>query len=110
MIGNTLLTLALLASLFSVFMYALKLKGYENTIKAARISYHTAAILIIIASALLLQAIITHQYQYKYVFNYSNSDLPFGLLLSTFYAGQEGSFMLWLLFTSIIGTPSVLHQ
>lgn len=103
MIGNILLTLALAASVFSLIMYYLTYKGYSNTLKLARIGYHTTAISIIAASALLLNAILTHQYQYRYVYNYSNDDLPLGLLMSTFYAGQEGSFMLWLLFTAIVG-------
>jgi cytochrome c-type biogenesis protein CcmF len=103
MIGNILLTLALLAGVFTVIMYYLTFKGYENTLKLARIGYHTTAIMIIAASALLLHAILTHQYQYKYVYNYSGSDLSTGLLMSTFYAGQEGSFMLWTFFTAIIG-------
>ncbi len=103
MIGNILVTLALLGSIFSMLMYYFTSRGYENTLKPARYSFHFTTITIIIASAMLLQAILTHQYQYKYVFNYSNSDLSLGLLMSTFYAGQEGSFMLWLLLTSIIG-------
>lgn len=103
MIGNILLTLALLAGVFSVIMYYLTQKGYKNTITLGRIGYHAAAILILAASALLLHAILTHQYQYRYVYNYSGSGMPVGLLISTFYAGQEGSFMLWTLFTAIIG-------
>jgi cytochrome c-type biogenesis protein CcmF len=59
--------------------------------------------LVISASTLLLYFILTHQYQYDYVYNYSNSDLPTGLLLSTFWAGQEGSFLLWILMTALIG-------
>ena len=103
MIGNILLTLALLAGVFTVVMYYLTFKGYENTIKLARFGYHATAIMIIAASALLLHAILTHQYQYKYIYNYSGSDLSTGLLMSTFYAGQEGSFLLWAFFTAIIG-------
>ena len=103
MIGNILLTLALLAGVFTVVMYYLTLQGYQNTLKLARIGYHTTAIMIIASSALLLHAILTHQYQYKYVYNYSGSDLSTGLLMSTFYAGQEGSFLLWTFFTAIIG-------
>ncbi|TLY33444.1 MAG: cytochrome C biogenesis protein, partial [Ignavibacteria bacterium] len=52
---------------------------------------------------LLLYFILTHQFQYTYVWNYSSTDLPTPLLVSTFYAGQEGSFSLWTLYTSIIG-------
>ena len=103
MIGNILLTLALLAGVFTVIMYYLTFKGYQNTIKLARFGYHATAVLIIASAALLLHAILTHQYQYKYVYNYSGSGLSTGLLMSTFYAGQEGSFLLWTFFTAIIG-------
>ncbi|MDP3441454.1 MAG: cytochrome c biogenesis protein CcsA, partial [Ignavibacteria bacterium] len=83
--------------------YYLTFKGYNNTLSIARLSFHATVILIIAASAFLLHAILTHQYQYKYVYNYSGSDLQIGLLISTFWAGQEGSFMLWTLFTAIVG-------
>jgi len=103
MIGNIFLTLALLAAIFSTVMYYFTLKGYTNTINKARLGYHLMSIMVIAASILLLYAILTHQYQFKYVYEYSNSDLPTGLLISTFYAGQEGSFLLWGLFSAIIG-------
>ena len=103
MIGSILITLALLASVFTIIMYYLTNKGYSNTLKPARMGYHTMTICIIAASAFLLNAILQHDYQFYYVFNYSNEELPMGLLMSTFYAGQEGSFMLWLLLTSIVG-------
>ncbi len=103
MIGNILLTLALLAGVFTVIMYYLTFKGYQNTLKFSRIGFHATAVLVIASSALLLHAILTHQYQYKYIYNYSGSGLSTGLLMSTFYAGQEGSFLLWTFFTAIIG-------
>lgn len=103
MIGNLLVTLALLTGIFTIVMYYFTYKGYQNTLTLARIGFHSTAVLIISASAMLLYIIFTHQYQYKYVYSYSGSDLPLGLLLSTFYAGQEGSFMLWVFFTAIIG-------
>lgn len=103
MIGNILLTVGLLTALFTTIMYFFTLRGYQNTLTTARIGFHLTAISVIAASALLLHAILTHQYQYKYIYNYSGSDLSLGLLISTFYAGQEGSFMLWTLFTVIVG-------
>ncbi|MGE5431210.1 MAG: cytochrome c-type biogenesis CcmF C-terminal domain-containing protein [Syntrophomonadaceae bacterium] len=103
MIGSILLTLALVAGLASTIMYFLTFRGHENTLKIARISYHTMAIFVIVAATMLLQAILTHQYQYKYVYEYSGGGLSLGLLMSTFYAGQEGSFFLWTLFTVILG-------
>ena len=103
MIGNILLTTALMAGIFTVVMYYLTFKGYKNTLQLARFGYHAMAVMVIVSAAMLLYAVLTHQYEYKYVYNYSGSGLPTGLLLSTFYAGQEGSFMLWTFFTAIIG-------
>ncbi|MCF8262124.1 MAG: cytochrome c biogenesis protein CcsA [Melioribacteraceae bacterium] len=103
MIGNILVTLALLASIFTMIMYYYSYKGYTNTLVYARIGYHVMAVAVVVASALLLHAIITHDYSYKYVYSYSGSGMSLGLLISTFYAGQEGSFMLWFLFTTIVG-------
>src|SRR5574338_94631 len=103
MIGSIFLSAALVFSLIAMVMYYLSFKGYKNTLNIARLSYHGMAIFVIAASTFLWYAILTHQYQYKYIFSYSNNSLSTGLLLSSFWGGQEGSFMLWLLLTSIIG-------
>jgi len=65
MIGNIFLTLALIAGAFTVLMYYLNYRGYQNTLGIARISFHFTAVMIMAASALLLHAILTHQYQYN---------------------------------------------
>jgi cytochrome c-type biogenesis protein CcmF len=103
MVGSIFLSVALVLSLIAMIMYYLSFKGYKNTLNIARYSYHGMAIFVIAASTFLWYAILTHQYQYKYVFSYSNNSLSTGLLFSSFWGGQEGSFMLWLLLTSIIG-------
>lgn len=103
MIGSIFLSAALVFSLIAMVMYYLSFRGYKNTLNFARYSYHGMAILVIAASTYLWYAILTHQYQYKYIFSYSNNSLSTGLLFSSFWGGQEGSFMLWLLLTAIIG-------
>ncbi len=103
MIGSIFLSVALVFSIIAMVMYYLSFKGYKNTLNIARYSYHGMAIFVIAASTFLWYAILTHQYQYKYIFSYSQNSLSTGLLFSSFWGGQEGSFMLWLLLTSIIG-------
>lgn len=103
MIGSIILTFALVFSIISMIMYYLNFKGYNNTLAYARIFYHLTSIFVIVASTFLWYYILTHQYQYKYVFSYSNNSLSTGLLFSSFWGGQEGSFMLWILFTIIVG-------
>ncbi len=55
------------------------------------------------ASGILLYLILDHQFKYFYVWNYSSLDLELHYLISTFYGGQEGSFMLWILLSFLIG-------
>ena len=103
MIGNILVTLALIMSIYSMVMYFYAYRGSKNTVALARTSYHAMVMTIILASTYLLYLILTHQYQYKYVYEYSSNDLPIGYLISTFWAGQEGSFLLWLILTAVFG-------
>src|SRR5690606_35120671 len=103
MIGSILLTIALACSIISMVMYYLSYRGYKNTLNYGRIAYHSMAMLVIAASAYLFYILLTHQYSFKYVYSYSSNELPKGILAATFWAGQEGSFMLWLLLTSIVG-------
>lgn len=106
MVGSIILTLALAFSIISMIMYFLNYRGYKNTLNYGRIAYHGMAVLVIAASVFLWYAILTHQYQYNYIYSYSNNDLRnLGIfqLASSFWGGQEGSFMLWLLLTAIVG-------
>ncbi len=104
MIGGIVVKVAFLAALAAAFFYyRVHREQSERWLVAARGSFHLAVISLMIASAILLSFILTHQFQYTYVWNYSSTDLPLPLLIATFYAGQEGSFMLWALFTAIIG-------
>ncbi len=58
---------------------------------------------LLVASGLLLYLLLTHQFQYAYVFSYTSRDLPTYYLFSAFWAGQEGSFMLWGIYAAVIG-------
>ena len=103
-VGAVLIKLALLAALAGSFMYYRVYRtGNPFLLGLARNGYHLATISLLSASAILLYLILTHQFQYAYVWNYSSTTLSLPLLISTFYAGQEGSFTLWALYTSLIG-------
>ena len=68
-----------------------------------RLGYYVMTAGVIIASVYLYYLILTHQYQIKYVYQYTSNDLSLGLLFSTFWAGQEGSFLFWTLLTAVFG-------
>ena len=57
----------------------------------------------LLAGIILYYALFTHQFQYSYVNGYSSKDLPPIYLISAFWAGQEGTFLLWALFVGLMG-------
>jgi cytochrome c-type biogenesis protein CcmF len=103
MLGKIFIYIAFLSSIFSVVSFFLAHLGKEKMLKTGRLFFHITAVSVIFASVSLMYLILTHQYQYAYVWEESNSELQLPLLISTFYAGQEGSFMLWTFFTAVIG-------
>jgi cytochrome c-type biogenesis protein CcmF len=56
-----------------------------------------------VAFGLLVYLFGTHQYQYAYVYSNSSNDLPTYFTLAATWAGQEGSFLLWIVYTAILG-------
>ncbi|HTY38415.1 MAG TPA: cytochrome c-type biogenesis CcmF C-terminal domain-containing protein [Bacteroidota bacterium] len=111
LIAANIVRIAFLAALAAAFFYFRSVqKSSPTLIPWARNSYHLATILLLSSSAIFLYLILTHQFQYKYVWEYSSTTLPTPLLMSTFYAGQEGSFTLWALYTSVIGLILMLYS
>jgi cytochrome c-type biogenesis protein CcmF len=103
MIGSVILTLALVSSIIAMVMYYLNFRGNKNALYYGRVAFHVTAMLVIVAAAMFEYLLLTHQYSFKYVYDYSSNELHTGILMATFWAGQEGSFMLWLLLSTIVG-------
>lgn len=55
------------------------------------------------AFACIATLFITHQFQYKYVFEHSALNHEFQYLIAGVWSGQEGSFLLWGLMAAIVG-------
>lgn len=111
MIGGILIKLAFVFAVLSMAGYIRHhLKGTDRSLRAARTFFHGSVVMVVLGSATLLFLILTHQFQYSYVWSYSSRDLPTPLLVSTFYAGQEGSFLLWALMTAVIGIFLLRHS
>jgi cytochrome c-type biogenesis protein CcmF len=111
LIAANIVRVALLAALAAAFFYYRSVRNPSGKfLPWARNSYHLATVSLIASSSIFLYLILTHQFQYKYIWEYSSTTLPLPLLISTFYAGQEGSFTLWALYTSVIGIILMLYS
>lgn len=62
---------------------------------------HTAAVFGIVIALFII--IGNHYFEYHYAYNYSDRKLPLYYLISTFWNGQEGSFLLWMFWDVLLG-------
>lgn len=103
-VGKLLITLSFLFCLFSMFYYFVAAKNDdEKKLKIGNWLFALKGVFMIAASVVLVMLLFEHQFQYYYVFNYTSLDLSPKYLWSAFYGGQEGSFMLWIIFSWMIG-------
>ena len=89
---------------FVAFLAAVRwARGRKNSEKTFRFAYHAMTALLGMASVYLMVAILTHDFRYDYVVGYSSRDLPLIYLISAFWAGQQGTLLLWALFAALLG-------
>lgn len=62
---------------------------------------HTLSVLGVCVTLFVI--ISNHYFEYHYAYNYSDRKLPSYYLVSTFWNGQEGSFLLWLSWHAVLG-------
>ncbi|MCL5020526.1 MAG: cytochrome c biogenesis protein CcsA [Bacteroidetes bacterium] len=111
MLGQALIYVAFGGMLTATFAYTYNFfSGEAKSLKIARAGFHTGAIFVILAAGYLMNMVLTHQFQYTYVWSYSSYEIHPPLLISTFYVGQEGSFMLWTMYTAIIGLILMVYS
>jgi cytochrome c-type biogenesis protein CcmF len=62
---------------------------------------HSAAVIGICVTLFII--IANHYFEYHYAYSHSDRNLPGHYLISTFWNGQEGSFLLWMFWQAILG-------
>ncbi len=103
--GTILLWLAFLLGVASTVSYGLVIRGREVWRAQARQAYVLMAAAVVVASGLLMYLLVTHDYRLAYVWSYSDNLLPLNYLISSFWGGQEGSFLLWIFWGVLLGLP-----
>ena len=52
--------------------------------------------------AWLMRLFVTHDFRYAYVASYSSRDMDFKYVFSSFWGGQEGTFLMWAIFSTLL--------
>ena len=96
LIGFLALALSFFVSLYAAFAGLLAARpSTQRYLRHAEVALLSVALLATLASAILLVLLITRNFQVTYVHQYTSSHLPLLYTISAFWAGQEGSLLLW---------------
>ncbi len=103
--GAVALWCALVFALAAAWGYARLLRGDESARAFARRAFRFFALSLVLASAVLLVCLAQRDFRIEYVAQYSGLELPWHYQLAAFWAGQKGSFLIWLLWGALLGIP-----
>ncbi len=106
-IGQFFVVLSFVASLLSfvAYVFAAQSKLAYNEASWKKIASSSFYIHILSAFSvfgILFYIIFNHYFEYFYAWSHSSKALPFKYLLSCFWEGQEGSFLLWTIWHCVL--------
>ena len=108
-LGQLLIISAFILAIASIVFYILAerhhKKGTNHAIwtRQGRLAFILHTVSVISTFGLLLFMIIGQYYEYDYVYQHSSSTLPLKYVISAFWEGQEGSFLLWIFWHGVLG-------
>ena len=82
----------------------------ENAVmvQVGRRAFYAAAAMVAAASALLMWALLSHDFSLAYVTEHTDLSTPTALVAAGFYGGQEGSLLYWALVLGVLGSASLV--
>lgn len=104
-VGNAFVYLSLISALVSTIAYYFYSKETLTSEwkRFARTSFTIHSISVIGIAATLFYMLFNHMYEYSYVWQHSNNSMPMEYIMSCFWEGQEGSFLLWTFWNVVLG-------
>ncbi|MCC6373034.1 MAG: cytochrome c biogenesis protein CcsA [Bacteroidia bacterium] len=101
-LGNAFVVLSLVAALVSCFTYLLASKN-SAYLALARAAFNVHSFSVIGIAGTLFFMLFNHYFEYQYVYQHSNTTMNMKYILSCFWEGQEGSFLLWTFWNMVLG-------
>jgi cytochrome c-type biogenesis protein CcmF len=107
LLGKSFVWISFLSAILAALFYFMNSRNEGNP--SGRMKSLARGMFLIHATTLTAVAIVLyyiiflHYFEYSYVWEYSSRTLPVKYIISCFWAGQEGSFLVWALSQAIIG-------
>jgi cytochrome c-type biogenesis protein CcmF len=104
-LGHLSVVLAFGTSIISTIAYffAAKNTGELSWKKVADLAFYLHSLCVLAVVGILFAIIHSHFFEYNYAWHHSSRDLPIKYMISCFWEGQEGSFLLWIFWQMVIG-------
>jgi cytochrome c-type biogenesis protein CcmF len=103
-IGRLALILAFITSCYAVLSIAWGLRtSLAGPLRSGRRAVWVVCGLTLLATVILVKALTALDFRWRYVAEHTSRDLPMMYRVSSLWAGQEGSLLLWLLILSAYG-------
>jgi cytochrome c-type biogenesis protein CcmF len=104
LIGRLAVILAFIASCYAVLSIAWGLRtSMAGPLRSGRRAVWAVCGLTVLATVILIRGLTALDFSWRYVAEHTSRDLPMMYRVSSLWAGQEGSLLLWLLILSAYG-------
>jgi cytochrome c-type biogenesis protein CcmF len=106
--GHLSIIVALVAIALAIYAYyvasnANDLAIRQEWLRFARGCFIAHGLAVFSTVCTLYSIIYFHHYEYQYAWKHSSNDLPVYFIISCFWEGQEGSFLVWIFWNALIG-------
>lgn len=102
--GESFIWIAIVSILFSFILYIVHNNSGKQIYKTiARSLYFVHLLSVIGAGTVLYILLFGLNYEFAYVWSHTAGYLDTKYIIAAFWAGQEGSFLLWVIFEALIG-------
>src|SRR5688500_14237511 len=101
-LGHFFVSLSFAAALLSFVSFFLGARD-RTYLKVARTAFFTHGFAVIGIAGTLFYMLFNHLFEYQYVYQHSNTSMSMKYILSCFWEGQEGSFLLWTFWNVVLG-------
>jgi len=106
-LGHLMTIVAFVSALVSAFAYIQYFQANEidkaSWRRFSRISFYIHAASTAMIAFSLFEIIYNHRYEYFYAYSHSSKALPVHYMISSFWEGQEGAFILWAFWNVVLG-------
>jgi cytochrome c-type biogenesis protein CcmF len=104
-LGHTAVVVSFISSILACLSYFFAERNPldQSWTKIAKYSFHLHSLAVLTIIASLFKIIYSHYFEYHYAWQHSSTDLPVHFMISCFWEGQEGSFLLWIFWQMVIG-------